>query len=126
MTRLRAPDYQRVSSIMLLRLAPEGAQPEERSRLLRRAKESPADEGVEWGSSKATIRDVLSIINDRRKRDDRPLMDERELEGAIRAYLNGKRKDPLVEEYSDALSSLREARLGINKHPLIEGLQKTA
>jgi hypothetical protein len=113
---------------MLLRLEGHGLETGQKLTLIHLAKGSVIDQGVPWGGSKKLVADVLRIINDRRKRDERPQMDENELRDAVRALLKGARKEPLVEELSDALSNLREVKLGVRKMPppLDEGLKKIA
>jgi hypothetical protein len=112
---------------MLLRLEGHGLETGQKLTLIRLAKDSEIDHGVSWGGSKKMVTDVLRIINDKRKRDGRPAMDENELRDAVRALLGGKRKEPLVEELSDALSNLREEKLGIRKvKPLTDDLKRIA
>jgi len=123
----RPKDFDKISSSMLLRLEGHGLLPGQKLTLIHLARGSEIDNGVPWGGSKNMVADVLRIINDKRKRDGRPPMDEIELRDAARALLKGKRKEPLVEELSDALSNLREVKLGIRKMPpLDEDLKKTA
>ncbi|MEW6722360.1 MAG: hypothetical protein AB1324_03795 [Candidatus Micrarchaeota archaeon] len=123
--KYRANDYTRVSNLMLLRLTANDIGHEERLRLIQTIRASNHDTGVPWGSPRRTIRDVLSIVNDRRARDGRPAMEETELREAISLYISGQRKNPLVEELTDALGNLREARLGF-REPLFDSLRKTA
>lgn len=123
----RPKDFDRISGNMLLRLEGRGLSSEQKASLIRFAKDAQLDSGVPWGAPKKVIADVLHLINDKRRRDGRPLMDEDCLRKALRALLKGMRKEPLAEELSDALSNLREVRLGVRKMPpLSEDLKKTA
>jgi len=126
MMEFRPHDFERISYVMLLRLAACDMAKAERRCLAQKARHSWTDAGVPWGSANKAVSDVLKIVNDKRKRDGREPMGHDELALAIRSYLDGKRKDPLVEELTDALSNLREHRLGTNKFPLLEGLKRTA
>jgi hypothetical protein len=128
MTAHRPREFTRISSNMLQRLEGIGLESGQKLTLIHLAKGSVIDQGVPWGGSKKLVADVLRIINDRRLRDGRPPMDECELRDAVRALLKGKRKEPKVEELSDALSNLREVKLGVRKMPapLDEDLKRTA
>ncbi|MBU0532923.1 hypothetical protein KKB44_05520 [Candidatus Micrarchaeota archaeon] len=64
-----------------------------------------------WGSVDKTIDDVLNIMNAKRGRDGRPPVALSDLHRAITSYLRDER-NPLVEEYTDALANVREMRLG--------------
>ncbi|MFH0884566.1 MAG: hypothetical protein V1861_02555 [Candidatus Micrarchaeota archaeon] len=124
----RPKNFDRISSAMLRRLERHDLETGQKITLVNLAKGLEIDHGVRWGGSRKMVTDVLRIINDHRKRDGRPLMDEAELREAVRALLNGKRKEPLVEELSDALSNLREVKLGVRKMPppLDEDLKRIA
>ena len=117
MTAHRPKDFTRVSSTMLMRLEGSGLKTAEKVALVRLAKGADIDQGVPWGDMRKLVNDVLRMINDKRKRDGRVLMDEAELRKAARFLLKGIRKEPLFEELSDALSVVREARLGVRKIP---------
>ncbi|MCI0503946.1 hypothetical protein L0Y65_04505 [Candidatus Micrarchaeota archaeon] len=127
MTTHRPKDFDRISGAMLLRMAGNSLSSGEKLTLIHLARGAWIDSGVPWGGSKKLVADILRIINDKRTRDGRPMMDEAELRDAVRALLKGKRKEPLFEELSDALSNLREEKLGIRKiKPLTDDLKRTA
>jgi hypothetical protein len=123
---LRAPDFERTCSLVRLRLRGDSISPEEKLAIVGDIRRAANDRNVQWGSSTRVISDLLAIINGRRARDERPEMDNEDLLRAIEDYLAGNRKATHVEELTDALSNLREARLGIKKVPLAEDLKKTA
>ncbi len=127
MIAYRPKDFVRITAAMHVRLEGHGLLTSEKAALIHMAKGHEIDEGVPWGGSKQMVTDVLRIINDRRLRDGRPKMDEEGLRDAVRAMLKGSRKEPAVEELSDALANLREIRLGVRKMPpLHEDLKRIA
>ncbi len=123
---LRPHDFDRTCNLVRLRLRGDSISPAEKLAIVGDIRKAANDRSVQWGSSTRVITDLLAIINGRRVRDERPSMDEEDLLRAIEDYLAGNRKAPRVEELLDALSNLREARLGIKKVPLAEDLKKTA
>jgi|WetSurMetagenome_2_1015567.scaffolds.fasta_scaffold809677_1 hypothetical protein len=127
MTTYRPKDFVRITAAMHVRLEGHGLLTAQKAALIRIARGSEVDAGVSWGSAKQVVTDILRIINDRRLRDGRPRMDEEGLRHAVRAMLRGSRKEPAVEELSDALANLREIRLGVRKMPpLHEDLKRIA
>ncbi|MEW6035715.1 MAG: hypothetical protein AB1529_03825 [Candidatus Micrarchaeota archaeon] len=123
---LRPHDFDRTCSLVRLRLRGDSISYEEKLAIVGDIRKAANDRNVPWGSSNRVITDLLAIINGRRMRDERPDMDQEDLLRATELYLAGNRKDPRVEELLDALSNLREARLGIKKVPLAEDLKRTA
>jgi len=127
MIAYRPKDFVRITAAMHVRLEGHGLLTSQKAALIRMAKGHEIDEGVSWGGAKQMVTDILRIINDRRLRDGRPNMDEEGLRDAVRAMLKGSRKEPAVEELSDALANLREIRLGVRKMPpLHEDLKRIA
>lgn len=127
MTTYRPKDFVRITAAMHVHLEGHGLKTSQKVALISMAKGHEVDQGVTWGSTKQIVTDILRIINDRRLRDGRPRMDEEGLRDAVRAMLKGKRKEPAVEELSDALSNLREVNLGVRKMPpLTDDLKRIA
>ncbi len=115
MTGFRAPDFRHITRIMLLRLDGHALTMREKTEFLNLAFNAPNDEGVAWGPSRRAIKDLLSIINEKRRRDGRELMCLEGLKQALRLFIEGKSKDALAEEFHDALCNLREARMSVFK-----------
>jgi hypothetical protein len=127
MTFFRPKDFDKVSGAMLLVLEGRNLTTVQRKALVELARAARQDKDVPWGAPKKIVADLLSIINNRRTRDGREQMDEDALRKAIRSFFANKRKDPLVEEFTDALCNLREARLGVRKvPPLTDDFKKIA
>jgi len=126
MTGFRAPDFTRVTRIMLLRLEGHALTMREKSDLAHMACEAPDDAGVTWGGSRNLVRDILGLVNHKRNRDGRTPMDDKELISALRHFLNGRHNEPLAEEISDALCNLREARMSVFKIPPEDDLKRIA
>lgn len=123
----RPKSFEKVTSQMLSHLEGKGLETGQKLTLISLAKGLPIDEGVPWGGSEKMVNDILHIINDKRVRDGRPLIDENGLRESVRLMMLGKRKSPAVEELSDALCNLREIRLGTRQlPPLDEGIKRTA
>jgi hypothetical protein len=87
-------------------------------------------EEVNWGPSARLARDLLGLINAKRKRDGMTEMSPKELKEALLCLNSGQMKDPAAEEVIDALNSAREMRLGLNRFQSYalppDGLQKIA
>ncbi len=126
MSSFRPKDFERVSGAMLLILDGRRLTTSQRKALAELSRAARQDTDVPWGAPRKIVNDLLVIINSRRRRDGRNEMDEDALKVAIRAFFAGDRKDPRVEEFTDALCNLREDRLGVRKVPLTDGIKKIA
>lgn len=127
MTSFRPKDFDKVSGAMLLVLEGRHLSGTQRKALVELARAAKRDHDVPWGAPRKIVNDLLAIINNRRRRDGRNEMDEDALKVAIRAFFAGDRKDPSVEEFTDALCNLREARLGVRRvPPLTDNFKKIA
>lgn len=113
--KLRAKDYRAVTNILLLRLAPADFNNEQKTDMVAEIRKHAREEEVPWGSSARLAKDLLGLINAKRKRDGMSEMTNKELKEALLCLKNRTMKDPAAEEVLDALNNAREMRLGLNR-----------
>lgn len=126
---LRAKDYLAVSNRLLLLIEGKMLSIEERAARSSAARRAWSDENRLWKPLKAILENVRYMMDLKRGNDGQPPVTDAQLAEAIRAYIDNKMERPLAQAYADAISNVRETRIGLAKFkdfPPIDEKKRTA
>jgi hypothetical protein len=109
----RAKEYVTISNLLLLHLD-KSIQGDERHRILEEILQSNKKDRDIWGPIEKVHEDARYLINTERIKSDMPNITDEELVGAIKLYLSDEEE---INEYTSALRTVHERRIGIDKFP---------